>query len=78
MVTPDNLEFEVPQRRKNWRTQATSNGLEGLFILMLLSVGFLFPDSVPPGGRQTVTELTRRRTFGVPSINLAIVFNTCG
>jgi TonB family protein len=61
MATPGKLEFGLlPDRRMDWRTLATSYGLEVLFILMLLSVGFLFPDSLRLGGRHTVTELIPR------------------
>jgi TonB family protein len=61
MATPDKLEFGLlPERRMDWRTLATSYGLEVLFILMLLSVGFLFPDSLRLKERYKVTDLVPR------------------
>jgi len=44
----------------DWRTLATSYGLEVLIILLLISAGFLFPDSLRLRQRYTVTELIPR------------------
>jgi len=61
MATPDKLEFGLlPERRMDWRTLATSYGIEVFLILMLLSIGFLFPDSLRLRQRYTVTELVPR------------------
>src|ERR1700722_4059329 len=58
MSTPDKLEFGLlPERRMGWRTLATSYGIEAFFILMLLGIGFFFPDSLRLRQRYTVTEL---------------------
>jgi len=61
MATPDKLQFGLlPERRMDWRTLATSYGIEVFFILLLLSIGFLFPDSLRLRQRYTVTELIPR------------------
>ena len=61
MATPDKLEFGLlPERRINWRTFATSYGLEVLLILLLMGAGFIFPDTLRLRPRYTVTELIPR------------------
>ncbi len=61
MRTPDKLEFGLlPERRMDWRTLATSYGLEVFLILLLLGAGFLFPDTLRLRQRYTVTELIPR------------------
>src|SRR5450755_1547432 len=61
MAMPDKLEFGLlPERRMDWRTLATSYGLEVLVILLLLGAGFIFPDSLRLRQRYTVTELIPR------------------
>jgi TonB family protein len=61
MRTPDKLEFGLlPERRMDWRTFATSYGLEVLLILLLMGAGFFFPDTLRLGQRYTVTELIPR------------------
>jgi len=61
MSTPDKLEFGLlPERRMGWRTLATSYGIEAFFILLLLGIGFFFPDSLRLRQRYTVTELVPR------------------
>jgi TonB family protein len=61
MATPDKLEFGLlPERRMDWRTLATSYGVEVLFILLLLGAGFFFPDTLRLRQRYTVTELIPR------------------
>jgi TonB family protein len=61
MATPDKFELGLlPERRMDWRTLATSYGIEVLFIMLLLSVGFLFPDTLRLRQKFTVTELIPR------------------
>jgi TonB family protein len=44
----------------DWRTLATSYGIEVLFILLLLGAGFFFPDTLRLRQKFTVTELVPR------------------
>jgi hypothetical protein len=44
----------------DWRTLATSYGVEVLIILLLLGAGFFFPDTLRLRQRYTVTELIPR------------------
>jgi TonB family protein len=61
MATPGKLEFGLlPERRMDWRTLATSYGLEVFIILLLLGAGFFFPDTLRLRQRYTVTELIPR------------------
>jgi TonB family protein len=61
MATPDKLEFGLlPERRMDWRTLATSYGIEVFFVLLLLGAGFFFPDTLRLRQRYTVTELVPR------------------
>ena len=61
MDTPDKLEFGLlPERRMDWRTLATSYGIEAFFVLLLLGAGFFFPDTLRLRQRYTVTELVPR------------------
>jgi TonB family protein len=61
MATPDKLEFGLlPERRMDWRTLATSYGIEVFFILLLLGAGFFFPDTLRLRQKFTVTELVPR------------------
>ena len=61
MSTPDKLEFGLlPERRMDWRTLATSYGIEAFFVLLLLGAGFFFPDTLRLRQRYTVTELVPR------------------
>lgn len=61
MATPDKLEFGLlPERRMDWRTLATSYGIEAFFILLLLGAGFFFPDTLRLRQKFTVTELVPR------------------
>ncbi len=58
MATPYKFELGLlPERKMDWRTLATSYGLEILLILLLLFAGFLFPDEIRLRQRYTVTEL---------------------
>jgi TonB family protein len=61
MATPDKLQFGLlPERRMDWRTLATSYGIEAFFILLLLGAGFFFPDTLRLRQKFTVTELVPR------------------
>ena len=61
MTTPYNFELGLlPERRMDWRTLATSYGLEILLILLLLFAGFLFPDEIHLRQKYNVTELVPR------------------
>jgi TonB family protein len=61
MATPDKLEFGLlPERRMDWRTLATSYGIEVFVILLLLGAGFFFPDTLRLRQKFTVTELVPR------------------
>ena len=61
MAMPDKLEFGLlPERRMDWRTLATSYGVELLVILLLMGAGFLFPDTLRLRQKYTVTELIPR------------------
>ncbi|HXM60480.1 MAG TPA: energy transducer TonB [Terriglobales bacterium] len=61
MATPDKLNFGLlPERRIEWRTLATSYGIELFFILLLLGAGFFFPDTLRLRQKFTVTELVPR------------------
>jgi TonB family protein len=61
MRTPDKLEFGLlPERRMDWRTLATSYGMEALLILLLMGAGLIFPDTLRLRQKFTVTELIPR------------------
>ena len=61
MATPGKLQFGLlPERRIDWRTLATSYGIELFLLLMLVSAGFFFPDTLRLRQRYTVTELIPR------------------
>ena len=61
MATPDKLNFGLlPERRMDWRTLATSYGIEVFFILLLLGAGFFFPDTLRLRQKYTTTELIPR------------------
>jgi TonB family protein len=61
MATPDKLQFGLlPERRISWRTLATSYGIEVFIILLLISAGFIFPDTLRLKQKFMVTELIPR------------------
>jgi len=47
----------LPERHMDWRTLATSYGLEVLLILVLINIGLIFPDSMQVARKYHVTEL---------------------
>jgi TonB family protein len=61
MTMPQQLEFGLlPERRMDWRTLATSYGVEVFIILLLIGAGFFFPETLRLRQRYTVTELIPR------------------
>jgi TonB family protein len=61
MATPHKFELGLlPERKMDWRTLATSYGLECVFILFILFVGVLFPDRMQLKLKYTVTEIIPR------------------
>jgi TonB family protein len=61
MATPYKFELGLlPERKMDWRTLATSYGLECVFILFILFVGILFPDRMQLKLKYTVTEIVPR------------------
>jgi TonB family protein len=91
MATSEKLEFGLlPERQIDWRTLATSYGLEVFLILLLVAAGFFFPDTLRLRPRYTVTELVPRpdlkpesarkakvrRTVVVPKLRPVVSFPT--
>ena len=61
MATPYNFQLGLlPEQKRDWRTFATSYGIEILIILLLIGAGFLFPDDLRLRQKFTVTELVPR------------------
>jgi TonB family protein len=61
MATPHKFELGLlPERKMDWRTLATSYGLECVFILFILFLGVLFPDRMQLRPKYTVTEIVPR------------------
>ena len=58
MYASDDLNFGLlPERKLNWRSIATSYGLEILFILLLVGVSVYWPAKIQLQKRYTVTDL---------------------
>src|SRR5262252_3086608 len=58
MATPNNFQLGLlPERKMDWRTLATSYGLEILLIILLVNVGLLFPDTLHIAQQYHVTEI---------------------
>jgi TonB family protein len=58
MAMPNNLQLGLlPERRMNWRTFATSYGIEIILILLLLNIGLIWPDRLQLAQKYHVTEL---------------------
>jgi len=58
MATPDSFQLGLlPERRMDWRTLATSYGLEILLILFLINVGLIWPDRMQIAQNYHVTEI---------------------
>jgi len=61
MAAPDNFRLGLlPEHQRDWRTFATSYGIEILLILLMIGAGFLFPDELHLRQKYTVTELVPR------------------
>ena len=50
----------LPDRRMDWRTLATSYGLEVLFILILVNISIFMPDEIKMRQNYHITELIPR------------------
>jgi TonB family protein len=58
MGTPHHFQLGLlPERKIDWRTMATSYGLEILLILLLINAGLIWPDRLQFTPRYRVTEL---------------------
>ena len=58
MATPNNFQLGLlPERRMDWRTLATSYGMELLLILFLINVGLIWPDSMQIARKYHITEV---------------------
>lgn len=58
MATPDSFQLGLlPERKMDWRTLATSYGLEILLILVLINLGLIWPDRMQIAQQYHVTEL---------------------
>jgi TonB family protein len=66
MATPNFQLGLLPERRMDWRTLATSYGVEAAVILVIISAGFLFPDTLKLRQKYTVTELLPRPDLAHP------------
>src|ERR1700680_3100463 len=47
----------LPERKMDWRTLATSYGIEVLLILFILFVGLLWPQHIATRPKYSITEL---------------------
>jgi TonB family protein len=58
MFSSDELQFGLlPERKVNWRSLATSYGLEVIFILLLVTAGAIWPSEIQFRQRHTVMDL---------------------
>ncbi len=58
MATPNSFQLGLlPERKMDWRTLATSYGLEILLILFLINVGLIWPDRMQIAQKYHVTEI---------------------
>jgi TonB family protein len=58
MATPNNFRLGLlPERKMDWRTLATSYGLEILLVILLLNLGYIWPDRLEIMQKYHVTEL---------------------
>ncbi len=58
MHASDELRFGLlPERKINWRSLATSYGLEGLFVLFLISASAFWPSEIQMRQRHTIMDL---------------------
>jgi len=58
MATPNHFQLGLlPERKLDWRTMATSYGVEILLILLLINAGLIWPDRLQLAQRYHITEL---------------------
>jgi TonB family protein len=58
MATPNDFQLGLlPERKMDWRTLATSYGLEVLLVLFLINVGLIWPDRMQIAQKYHVTEI---------------------
>lgn len=58
MATPYRFQLGLlPERRMDWRTLATSYGIEVLLILFMINVGLIWPDRMQIAQKYHVTEI---------------------
>src|SRR6266702_3703418 len=58
MPTPDHFTLGLlPERRMDWGTLATSYGFEILVIILLINVGFIWPERLQLAQNYRVTEI---------------------
>lgn len=58
MATPTNFKLGLlPEHRMDWRTLATSYGFEILIILLLINIGFIWPERLQLAQKYHVTEI---------------------
>jgi TonB family protein len=58
MATPNGFQLGLlPERKMDWRTLATSYGIEVLLILFLINVGLIWPDRLQIAQKYHVTEI---------------------
>jgi len=72
MATPAEFHLGLlPERKLNWRAFASSYGVVALLILLLLSVGLLFPQKLQIAGNYVVTEIIPRPDLEPKPIEVA-------
>ena len=57
MAMPEYRLGLLPERKMDWRTLATSYGLEVLFVLLLINLGLLLPQRLNLKQQYHITEL---------------------
>ncbi len=58
MATPNNFQLGIlPERKMDWRTLATSYGLQIVFIILLLNLGLIWPDRLLLTHNYHMTEI---------------------
>ena len=58
MATPTNFKLGIlPERRMNWRTLATSYGFVSLVLVLLINIGFIWPERLQLAQKYHVTEI---------------------
>jgi TonB family protein len=58
MATPNSFQLGLlPERKMDWRTVASSYGLQVLFVILLINMGLIWPDRLSLARTYHVTEL---------------------